>query len=134
MFSLSISNFQLDLFRLRERDLLSRYASEISQYQAQGESIENAMLLVCFQRQFFFSPIFFFSLKNSHLSKGGLRIQDFGNNFQNTNQLCQLAPSCSYVSLFSNHTELFLNAPELSTCWRFGKGLCRTYYIANICG
>ncbi|XP_042421144.1 acyl-coenzyme A oxidase 3, peroxisomal-like [Zingiber officinale] len=37
--------FQLDLFRLRERDLLSRYASEVSQHQAQGESTENAMLL-----------------------------------------------------------------------------------------
>ncbi|CAL9767248.1 unnamed protein product [Musa acuminata subsp. burmannicoides] len=37
--------FQLDLLCLRERDLLGRYASEVSQYQAQGESKQKAMLL-----------------------------------------------------------------------------------------
>ncbi|THU45251.1 hypothetical protein C4D60_Mb02t15870 [Musa balbisiana] len=36
---------QLDLLCLRERDLLGRYASEVSQYQAQGESKQKAMLL-----------------------------------------------------------------------------------------
>ncbi|WOL12440.1 acyl-coenzyme A oxidase 3, peroxisomal [Canna indica] len=37
--------FQLDVFCLRERDLLRRYASEVSQYQVQGESKEKAVLL-----------------------------------------------------------------------------------------
>lgn len=37
---------QIDVFHLRERDLLSRFAAEVSQYQAQGESKESAFLLV----------------------------------------------------------------------------------------
>lgn len=37
--------FQTDVFCLRERDLLKRFALEVSQYQAQGESKENAVLL-----------------------------------------------------------------------------------------
>ncbi|URD86113.1 acyl-coenzyme A oxidase [Musa troglodytarum] len=37
--------FQLDLLCLRERDLLGRYAGEVSQYQAQGESKQKAVLL-----------------------------------------------------------------------------------------
>ncbi|KAJ8465323.1 hypothetical protein OPV22_027875 [Ensete ventricosum] len=37
--------FQLDLLCLRERDLLGRYASEVSQYQAHGESKKMAVLL-----------------------------------------------------------------------------------------
>ncbi|KAJ8471506.1 hypothetical protein OPV22_025849 [Ensete ventricosum] len=37
--------FQLDLLCLRERDLLGRYASEVSQYQAHGESKQMAVLL-----------------------------------------------------------------------------------------
>ncbi|RWW21652.1 hypothetical protein GW17_00014193, partial [Ensete ventricosum] len=41
-----VSIVQLDLFRLRERDLLARYADEVSRYQAQGESKEKAALLV----------------------------------------------------------------------------------------
>ncbi|RZR88611.1 hypothetical protein BHM03_00016233, partial [Ensete ventricosum] len=40
-----VSIVQLDLFRLRERDLLARYADEVSRYQAQGESKEKAALL-----------------------------------------------------------------------------------------
>ncbi|KAI3859267.1 hypothetical protein MKW98_007648 [Papaver atlanticum] len=38
-------NFQMDIFFLRERDLLHRFASEVSQLQAQGESKENAFML-----------------------------------------------------------------------------------------
>lgn len=37
--------FQMDVFCLRERDLLRRFATEVSRYQAQGESKENAVLL-----------------------------------------------------------------------------------------
>lgn len=37
--------FQGDIFCLRERDLLNRLAIEVSQYQAQGESRENAIIL-----------------------------------------------------------------------------------------
>ncbi|XP_015953674.1 acyl-coenzyme A oxidase 3, peroxisomal [Arachis duranensis] len=37
--------FQLDLFHLRERDLLRRFAAEVSQYQTQGESKESAFNL-----------------------------------------------------------------------------------------
>ncbi|XP_020099842.1 acyl-coenzyme A oxidase 3, peroxisomal-like [Ananas comosus] len=37
--------FQTDIFCLRERDLLKRYADEVSQYQAKGESKERATLL-----------------------------------------------------------------------------------------
>lgn len=37
--------YQMDVFCLRERDLLKSFASEVSQYQAQGESKENAVLL-----------------------------------------------------------------------------------------
>ncbi|MED6203976.1 Acyl-coenzyme A oxidase 3, peroxisomal, variant 2 [Stylosanthes scabra] len=40
------SEFQLDLFHLRERDLLGRFVAEVSQYQAQGESKESAFNLV----------------------------------------------------------------------------------------
>ncbi|KAI3989340.1 hypothetical protein MKX01_026923 [Papaver californicum] len=39
------TNFQMDIFILRERDLLHRFASEVSQLQAQGESKENAFML-----------------------------------------------------------------------------------------
>lgn len=38
-------NFQMDIFFLRERDLLHRFSSEVSQLQAQGESKENAFML-----------------------------------------------------------------------------------------
>lgn len=41
-----VSIVQLDLFCLRERDLFGRYANEVSQYQAQGETKEKAVLLV----------------------------------------------------------------------------------------
>ncbi|XP_027342003.1 acyl-coenzyme A oxidase 3, peroxisomal-like isoform X3 [Abrus precatorius] len=37
--------FQIDLFHLRERDLLRRFVDEVSQYQTQGESIESAFVL-----------------------------------------------------------------------------------------
>ncbi|XP_059663214.1 acyl-coenzyme A oxidase 3, peroxisomal-like [Cornus florida] len=37
--------FQTDIFCLRERDLLNRFAAEVSQYQAQGESKEYAFIL-----------------------------------------------------------------------------------------
>ncbi|KAJ0989396.1 hypothetical protein J5N97_007752 [Dioscorea zingiberensis] len=37
--------FQTDIFCLRERDLLNRFASEVSQLQTQGASKENAMIL-----------------------------------------------------------------------------------------
>lgn len=37
--------FQTDVFCLRERDLLKRFAAEVFQYQSQGESKENAVLL-----------------------------------------------------------------------------------------
>ncbi|CAD5177408.1 unnamed protein product [Musa acuminata subsp. malaccensis] len=43
--TLRSSKFQLDLFCLRERDLFGRYANEVSQYQAQGETKEKAVLL-----------------------------------------------------------------------------------------
>ncbi|KAL1555635.1 Acyl-coenzyme A oxidase 3, peroxisomal [Salvia divinorum] len=36
------SQFQNDIFCLRERDLLNRFAAEVSKYQAQGESKESA--------------------------------------------------------------------------------------------
>ncbi|KAI3866020.1 hypothetical protein MKX03_016372 [Papaver bracteatum] len=39
------TNFQMDIFCLRERDLLHRFASEVSQLQAQGESKVNAFIL-----------------------------------------------------------------------------------------
>ncbi|KAF6158489.1 hypothetical protein GIB67_022086 [Kingdonia uniflora] len=39
------SQFQSAIFCLRERDLLSRFATEVSQYQSQGESKENALIL-----------------------------------------------------------------------------------------
>ncbi|KAJ4841284.1 Acyl-coenzyme A oxidase 3, peroxisomal [Turnera subulata] len=38
------SQFQVDAFRLRERDLLSRFATEVAEYQARGENKENAFL------------------------------------------------------------------------------------------
>uniref|UniRef100_A0A5B7BDQ3 Acyl-coenzyme A oxidase n=1 Tax=Davidia involucrata TaxID=16924 RepID=A0A5B7BDQ3_DAVIN len=37
--------FQTDIFCLRERDLLNRFAAEVSQHQAQGISKENAFIL-----------------------------------------------------------------------------------------
>ncbi|KAJ4770207.1 Acyl-coenzyme A oxidase [Rhynchospora pubera] len=43
--TLRSSKFQTDLFCLRERDLLQRFAKEVSYYQAQGESKEKAFLL-----------------------------------------------------------------------------------------
>ncbi|XP_065873341.1 acyl-coenzyme A oxidase 3, peroxisomal-like isoform X2 [Euphorbia lathyris] len=39
------SQFQMDAFCLRERDLLNRFAAEVSQHQAKGESKEYAFLL-----------------------------------------------------------------------------------------
>ncbi|KAI4333893.1 hypothetical protein L6164_018647 [Bauhinia variegata] len=39
------SQFQIDAFHLRERDLLRRFASEISEYQAQGVRKESALIL-----------------------------------------------------------------------------------------
>lgn len=44
-FSLRSIEFQNDIFFLRERDLLNRYASEVYQYQSRGESKESAVLL-----------------------------------------------------------------------------------------
>ncbi|KAJ4836030.1 hypothetical protein Tsubulata_011354, partial [Turnera subulata] len=38
------SQFQIDAFRLRERDLLNRFAAEVAEYQAKGESKESAYL------------------------------------------------------------------------------------------
>ncbi|OIW08339.1 hypothetical protein TanjilG_03015 [Lupinus angustifolius] len=38
------SEFQINLFHLRERDLVRRFAAEVSQYQAQGESKESASI------------------------------------------------------------------------------------------
>ncbi|PIN08980.1 Pristanoyl-CoA/acyl-CoA oxidase [Handroanthus impetiginosus] len=38
------SQFQNDIFCLRERDLLNRFASEVSRYQAHGESKESAFI------------------------------------------------------------------------------------------
>lgn len=38
--------WQNDIFCLRERDLLNRFAAEVSQYQAQGESKESAFIVV----------------------------------------------------------------------------------------
>lgn len=92
MRSIIIVIYQLDLFRLRERDLLKRYASEVSQYQAQGASKENAVLLVRVTVTFAFSFFLFILLL------------------------------------------LSLNASELSTCGRIGKGLHGTHDIADICG
>ncbi|XP_059449971.1 acyl-coenzyme A oxidase 3, peroxisomal-like [Corylus avellana] len=43
--TLRCSKFQNDALCLRERDLLNRFAAEISQYQAQGESKEYAFIL-----------------------------------------------------------------------------------------
>lgn len=39
---------QTAILCLRERDLLNRFAAEVSQYQAQGESKEYAVILVSF--------------------------------------------------------------------------------------
>ncbi|KAK7405022.1 hypothetical protein VNO78_06157 [Psophocarpus tetragonolobus] len=39
------SEFQIDLFHLRERDLLRRLAEEVSEYQSRGESKESAFIL-----------------------------------------------------------------------------------------
>ncbi|EEF37282.1 acyl-CoA oxidase, putative [Ricinus communis] len=39
------SQFQIGAFCLRERDLLNRFATEVSQHQAKGESKENAFML-----------------------------------------------------------------------------------------
>ncbi|XP_014524427.1 acyl-coenzyme A oxidase 3, peroxisomal [Vigna radiata var. radiata] len=39
------SEFQIDLFHLRERDLLRRFAEEVVEYQARGESKESAFIL-----------------------------------------------------------------------------------------
>ncbi|XP_017433217.2 acyl-coenzyme A oxidase 3, peroxisomal-like isoform X2 [Vigna angularis] len=39
------SEFQIDLFHLRERDLLRRFADEVSEYQSRGESKESAFIL-----------------------------------------------------------------------------------------
>ncbi|KAK4438750.1 Acyl-coenzyme A oxidase 3, peroxisomal [Sesamum alatum] len=38
------AQFQNDIFCLRERDLLNRFAAEVSRYQAQGESKESAFI------------------------------------------------------------------------------------------
>lgn len=43
--TLRCSKFQTDAFCLRERDLLNRFAAEVSQFQAQGESKEYAFIL-----------------------------------------------------------------------------------------
>ncbi|XP_042378880.1 acyl-coenzyme A oxidase 3, peroxisomal-like [Zingiber officinale] len=43
--TLRSTEFQLNIFCLRERDLLTRYSSEVSRYQADGESKVNAALL-----------------------------------------------------------------------------------------
>ncbi|KAK6134356.1 hypothetical protein DH2020_031897 [Rehmannia glutinosa] len=42
--TLRSSQFQNDIFCLRERDLLNRFAAEVSKYQAQGESKESAFV------------------------------------------------------------------------------------------
>ncbi|XP_057450687.1 acyl-coenzyme A oxidase 3, peroxisomal-like isoform X2 [Lotus japonicus] len=39
------SEFQIDLFHLRERDLLRRFAAEVSEYQSHGKSKESAFIL-----------------------------------------------------------------------------------------
>ncbi|RAL45048.1 hypothetical protein DM860_003807 [Cuscuta australis] len=39
------TQFQNDIFCLRERELLTRFAAEVSQHQARGESKENALML-----------------------------------------------------------------------------------------
>lgn len=39
------SEFQIDIFHLRERDLLRRFAEEVSEYQSRGESKESAFIL-----------------------------------------------------------------------------------------
>ncbi|XP_054816579.1 acyl-coenzyme A oxidase 3, peroxisomal-like [Prosopis cineraria] len=38
------NQYQIDMFRLRERDLLSRFAAKVSEYKAQGESAESAFI------------------------------------------------------------------------------------------
>ncbi|XP_068665356.1 acyl-coenzyme A oxidase 3, peroxisomal-like [Aristolochia californica] len=43
--TLRSSQFQIDIFRLRERNLLRNLANEVSQYQAQGQSKEQAFTL-----------------------------------------------------------------------------------------
>ncbi|KAJ7981544.1 Acyl-coenzyme A oxidase [Quillaja saponaria] len=43
--TLRSSQFQIDIFHVRERDLLNRFAAEVVQYQAQGETKESAFLL-----------------------------------------------------------------------------------------
>ncbi|PKA46620.1 Acyl-coenzyme A oxidase 3, peroxisomal [Apostasia shenzhenica] len=43
--SLRSTKFQTEIFNLRERGLLHRYANEVSQYQSQGESKESAIIL-----------------------------------------------------------------------------------------
>lgn len=44
--SLTIDHSQMDILCLRERDLLNRFSAEVSQYQAQGVSTEQAFTLV----------------------------------------------------------------------------------------
>ncbi|KAJ1415823.1 Acyl-CoA oxidase, C-terminal [Sesbania bispinosa] len=39
------SEFQIDLFHLRERDLLGRFAAEVSEYRSHGKSKESAFIL-----------------------------------------------------------------------------------------
>ncbi|KAK4286111.1 hypothetical protein QN277_002717 [Acacia crassicarpa] len=43
-FTIRSSQSQIDMFHLRERDLLSRFAAEVSEYQALGESAESAFI------------------------------------------------------------------------------------------
>lgn len=43
--NLRSSDFQIDLFHLRERDLLKRFAAEVSEHQSRGESKESAFIL-----------------------------------------------------------------------------------------
>ena len=49
-----LSLTQIDLFHLRERDLLRRFAEEVSEYQSRGESKESAFILVRILPVFFF--------------------------------------------------------------------------------
>lgn len=49
-----LSLTQIDLFHLRERDLLRRFAEEVSEYQSRGESKESAFILVRILPDIFF--------------------------------------------------------------------------------
>lgn len=93
----------MDAFCLRERDLLNRFAMEVSQRQKQGESKEYSFLLV--------SIVHF--LKD-------ISIKLF------------LSLSLSLLTLSGSLISWLFPVPELSTCRGPGKSFLRSNNIANL--